>query len=229
MKPQFDSYAKEYDALHRRSITASGEEPAYFAEYKIKYIAQFLGNSVTQGELAVMDFGCGIGNCIPHINRHLPNARVHGVDISSESLALAKERFPAAAFTLLKDGKIPLSDQSVDVAFAACVFHHIAPAERQSWSKEVQRVLKPGGSFFIFEHNPLNPVTQLAVKGCEFDHDAVLLSRQECVELLSSAGLHGASAHYIVFFPRVLAALRAMERHLGWLPLGAQYVAHGRA
>jgi hypothetical protein len=67
------------------------------------------------------------------------------------------------------------------------------------------------------------------VSNCEFDDDAILLSRRESVSLLRDAGMRGASVDYIVFFPKFLSILRPLERHLGWLPLGAQYVAHARA
>ncbi|KAF1684804.1 SAM-dependent methyltransferase [Pseudoxanthomonas broegbernensis] len=228
-KPQFDAYAGSYDALHKGSIKTSGEEPAYFAEYKIKYIADSLGANATKKRLSVLDFGCGIGNSLPHLARVFPNAELRGADVSSESLQVARQSNPQVEFSLLTDGRIPLPDQSQDLVMAACVYHHIPPGERQLWTKEIRRVLKPGATFFIFEHNPLNPLTRHAVRSCEFDEDAILLSRKESLSLLSQAGMKDASIDYIVFFPRFLSLMRPFERHLGWLPLGAQYVAYARA
>lgn len=228
-KPQFDAYARSYDALHRQSIIASGEEPAYFAEYKISYIASFLGRAFISKHLSILDFGCGIGNSLPYLAHLFPNAKLHGVDVSSESVLLAEQRNPEVSFALLEGGRIPIADHSLDIAFAACVYHHIPPNERALWTAEIRRVLKPGGHFFIFEHNPLNPVTRYAVKNCEFDDDAILLSRQESLSLLSSAGMTRPAIDYIVFFPKPLSLLRPLEKHLRWLPLGAQYVAHAQA
>ena len=37
---EFDRYAEEYNALHAASIAASGEEPEFFAAYKIRDIAR---------------------------------------------------------------------------------------------------------------------------------------------------------------------------------------------
>lgn len=229
-EPHFDSYARSYDELHQASIRSSGEDPEYFAAYKADHIARSLGHAFSSAQgLSVLDFGCGIGNSIPHLTRIFPNARVLGTDVSSESIALAREKNPDAELQVLSGNTIPLPDHSVDVVTAACVYHHIPPAQRQAWTAEIRRILKPGGHFFMFEHNPVNPLTQWVVKNCEFDDDAILLSRRESISLLAAAGLRNASATYIVFFPKFASPLRTLERHLGWLPLGAQYVAHARA
>ena len=76
----------------------------------------------------------------------------------------------------------------------------------------------------IFEHNPLNPLTRRAVAGCEFDRDAVLLRRSESERLLRGAGLRDPEGAYIVFFTRDSERLQRVERLLGGVPLGAQYV-----
>lgn len=226
-KPQFDSYADSYDALQRVSVRVSGEEPDYFAAYKVAYIAARLRGEVSPGTF--LDFGCGVGNSIPHLTQAFPDAQVLGLDVSGESVALARDANPTARFEIIGQDTLPLADASVDVAMAACVFHHIPPAQRLAWTKELKRVLKPGGRLFIFEHNMLNPVTRKVVRECPFDDDAILLPRSETLGLLRDAGLAHGDARYIVFFPRMLAFLRPLERFMGWLPAGAQYVACGRA
>ena len=40
---------------------------------------------------------------------------------------------------------------------------------------DMVRVTRPGGLVCVIEHNPLNPLTRLAVNRCPFDADAVLL------------------------------------------------------
>lgn len=224
--PHFDQYAGKYDDLHRDSIRASGEEPEYFAAYKADYVRRMVPGD--QGRLRILDFGCGIGNGIPHLAARFPGAELTGVDVSGDSLELAREAHPQARFERIEGGRLPLADASADVAVAACVFHHIPPPEREQWVAELHRVLAPGGRLFVFEHNPLNPVTQRVVAACEFDDDAILLPRSETVGLMRGAGFEGVDVDYIVFFPRALAALRPMERHLAWLPAGAQYAVHGQ-
>lgn len=226
---EFDRYATSYGDLHRDSIRASGEEPAYFAEYKAAWIARRLGISGSAAGLDVLDFGCGVGGTLPHLTRHFPGATLHGADISGESIAVAKAANPSVALAQIADGCLPLEDASIDVVLAACVYHHIPPAERAHWTTEIRRVLKPGGHFFIFEHNPLNPLTRKVVRDCAFDEDAILLPRRESIGLLRDAGFSSPASAYTVFFPNALSALRPVEPALEWLPLGAQYVAYGRA
>lgn len=227
--PHFDQYAHDYHDLHKSSISVSGEEPEYFAAYKVSYMAERLGSEIAHEPLSLMDFGCGIGNSLPHLRHYFPNAKLHGVDVSGESIEMARSKNPDVQFDLVADGKLMLPDRSIDVAMAACVYHHISPADRLMWTSEIHRVLKPGGQLFIFEHNPLNPLTQKVVRDCPFDDNAILLGRQESLKLLANSGFDQQHVSYIVFFPKFLSLLRPLERLLGWLPLGAQYVARGRA
>ena len=226
--PEFDRYASDYETMLRQSVAASGEEPDYFAAYKIDYLVRQLDSEGAGQPASILDFGCGVGGALRHLERRYPEAHLHGADVSEASLNLAREGTTRASFHLLGDGELPLADESVDVVMAACVFHHVAPSERGLWIRELRRVLKPGGYLFIFEHNPLNPLTRKVVRECPFDADAILLRGGESTGLLRDAGLHALNLDYIVFFPRALKWFRPTERLLAKLPLGAQYAAYAR-
>ncbi|HEY4147074.1 class I SAM-dependent methyltransferase [Pinirhizobacter sp.] len=222
-RPEFDRYADSYTDLHKVSVAASGEEPAYFSAYKAKYMASRARNvSLTP---AILDFGCGVGNSVPHLREAFPSAVLHGSDPSSESIRLARSRLEDTA-TFLESGSeaLPYADGMFDLVLVACVLHHIQPSERARWMAEIRRVMKPGAQLFIFEHNMLNPLTRKVVRECPFDEDAVFLSRSELLGLARYAGFGKIDARYVVFFPRQLATLRPLEPLLSWLPLGAQYV-----
>lgn len=228
--PHFDHYAHSYRDLHQESVRASGEEPAYFAAYKVRFMASKLGGGCPgSGALDVLDFGCGIGGSIPHIRQHFPSAVIHGADVSGESIELARSAHPDAVLDTIDGDRLQLEADSVDVAMAACVYHHITPAERAHWTRELHRVIRPGGYLFLFEHNPLNPLTRKVVRDCPFDDDAILLSRKESLGLFIGAGFTEVTADYIVFFPKIMSFLRPLERYLAKLPLGAQYAICGRA
>lgn len=226
-RPQFDQYAKDYESLHRESVRASGEEPSYFAAYKVAYMARRLQGGTSPE--SILDFGCGIGGTIGHLKREFPNSRLHGADVSEESLVLARASHPDVDFAPILGDALPQADASVDVALAACVFHHIPPASRLKWARELKRVLKPGGQLFIFEHNPLNPLTRKVVRECPFDEDAILLPSQESRKLLDDAGFRDNRLEYVVFFPKALSFFRPLEKYLGTVPLGAQYAACGQS
>jgi SAM-dependent methyltransferase len=221
-KKEFDSFADEYYAQHRDNVKLSGESPEFFAEYKIKTIRNAIIQSENVGH--IFDFGCGVGNSIPHFRRYFPQAIVVGGDISSRSIALAQERFPGKeSYFLLKSDSIPAVDASFDLVFTACVFHHISPSEHIFWLRELYRVTRPGGHLVIFEHNPYNPVTVHMVNTCPFDVNAKLIRAATLSRRLKEAGWQLPRCRYHLFFPHPLRSLRRLESWLGWLPLGGQY------
>lgn len=92
-----------------------------------------------------LDAACGTGR---HA-RHLAEAghRVIGVDASPEMLERAREKAPAADLRLGVLERLPLDDDSVDLAVCALAISHLpdpAPA-----IAELARVVRPGGHVVI--------------------------------------------------------------------------------
>lgn len=222
---EFDKFAEEYRSMHAANIRLSGESPDFFAEYKIRDTATWCRRS-DRPVNAIVDFGCGTGNSVPHFRRHFPQASLTGADPSAKSLEIADARFPGQAKYVPFDGdQLPFPDNSFDMAFSACVFHHIPHGEHVGWLTELRRVVRPGGVLAIFEHNPFNPLTVRAVNDCPFDENAHLIKAAHLQASIVQAGWERTEIAYKVFFPGPLARLRAIEPYLEWLPLGAQYAA----
>ncbi|HSC14455.1 MAG TPA: class I SAM-dependent methyltransferase [Gammaproteobacteria bacterium] len=220
---EFDKFADEYRAMHAANIRLSGENPEYFAEYKIVDIAAELARDGIVPHRA-LDFGAGVGYSVPFFARHLPAARVTCLDVSRKSLDVgAAQHGNAAEFTHFDGRRIPFEDGTFDVALASCVFHHIPHDEHVSLLAEIRRVLRAEGRGFIFEHNPLNPLTRHAVNTCEFDEHAHLVLAPAMRRRVRDAGFADAAIRYRIFFPHALRGLRALEPKMTWLPLGAQY------
>jgi SAM-dependent methyltransferase len=225
---EFDKFADEYRSLRAANIKLSGEDPEYFAEYKIADIAAELGRERATARTA-LDFGAGVGYSVPFFARHLPDARVTCLDVSRKSLELGAAQHGAAADFRHFDGKrIPFEDGTFDVALASCVFHHIPHDEHVALLAEIRRVLAPGGRLFIFEHNPLNPLTRHAVNTCVFDEHARLVLAPTMRRRVRDAGFPAARVRYRIFFPHALRGLRPLETKLAWLPFGAQYYVAAR-
>lgn len=224
-RPEFDKFAEQYYSLHKTNIVLSGEEPAYFAEYKIRDLNKIIaGNATVPNNGRFLDFGAGVGSSIPFIRKYFPTAQLTSVDVSTGSLKIAAANFGGAAEYITFNGvQLPFIKNSFDVIYAMCVFHHIPPDEHENVLRELWRVLKPMGILMIYEHNPLNPFTVHTVKSCPFDQDAILINSATMKDRLKSAGFFITSVNYRVFFPRFLSAFRWMENWLKWFPLGAQY------
>ena len=225
-KAEFDRFADEYSTLHAANVKISGEKPEYFAEYKIRDISEISvdGDPVR----LILDFGAGVGGSIPHVRHYFPDASLVCLDVSEKSLEIARTRFPGQAEFRAFDGKrIPLADDTVDVAFAACVLHHVPHSEHEALLGELRRVLRQGGRLFVFEHNPINPLTVRAVNTCPFDENAVLISAFAMRKAFTNAGFSTVQRRFRLFFPRSLSWLRPAERVLTWCGLGAQYCVIG--
>lgn len=225
---EFDSFAEQYERLHAQNISLSGEGPEYFAYQKARMAASLIAGSLPSRR--ILDFGTGVGNSIQPLAESFPDAQLEGIDVSERSLEIARRRFPAdtATFRGFDGATIPTDDATYGMAFAACVFHHIDHAEHLRLLRELRRVVAPGGWLIIFEHNPFNPLTRHAVNTCEFDQNARLITARGMKNSVRAAGFERVQAHYCVFFPRMLSALRPLENHLAWLPLGAQYCVTAR-
>ncbi|MFZ5608414.1 MAG: class I SAM-dependent methyltransferase [Pseudomonadota bacterium] len=223
---EFDRHAATYHRLHAENVALSGEEPAYFAQYKVAYLKQLLrGETVNR----ILDFGAGTGASTPYFTRFFPSSQIHCLDVSEKSLDLAREKHGASAQYQLFDGcKIPYGDDHFDVVFTACVFHHVERDRHRETLKELWRVTKRQGRFFLFEHNPWNPLTVHAVNTCPFDENAELIAAPAMRRRVRQAGFAAPHIAYCVFFPKALAWLRPLEKYLSWLPLGAQYLVHAR-
>jgi SAM-dependent methyltransferase len=222
-KAEFDRFAQEYDAQHKANIAITGETPEYFARYKIAELARIAAQAGIARD-RIIDFGSGIGNSVPHFRSFFPGSVLSCADVSPRSLELAGTRFPGNEQPLLIEGdRIGADENSFDLAFSACVFHHIPHEEHVAWLEELRRVTKPGGLLAIFEHNPMNPLTLHAVNTCPFDINARLIRAGVLAQRLRKAGWSDVQTRYHLFFPRAAAALRRLEPALTWLPFGAQY------
>jgi ubiquinone/menaquinone biosynthesis C-methylase UbiE len=218
----FDAYAKDYRSIHTENVRLSGADSFYFAEMKVKLLLQF----ETNVPLHILDIGCGDGTSEMYMNKYFSSWQLDAIDISSQSIDEAKSKNILNCHFQMYDGKeIPYADKSFDVIFIAGVLHHINFHLHNNLIKEVNRVLKQDGRLYLFEQNPLNPVTKHLVKTCVFDKDAKLLKNTYTEKLLRENNFDINKKQFIIFFPRkgILSKLIFLEKYLQWLPLGGQY------
>jgi len=132
------------DALRVSANTfARYASPPPDTAYPLEYAYHQLGD-VTG--LRVVDFGCGSGaNTALLAGR---GAHVWGIDISKDLLRLADRRLAVsgrdgeATFIAGSAHDLPFPDNSIDVVFGMAILHHL---DLDLVSREVRRVLKPGG------------------------------------------------------------------------------------
>ncbi len=218
----FDSCASTYDAALNRGISVSGESKDYFVQRRIGWLTSRLRERRCE-PTHVLDYGCGTGGSARALLDHLSASSVLGVDVSRESINVARRQHagPNVTFSTIDEWQ---ARGEHDVVYCNGVFHHIEPGCRSEALESIRGALSVGGYFAFWENNPWNPGTRLVMRRIPFDRDAKTLSAVSARKLLRGAGLEIISTDFLFLFPRALAALRPLESGLTRVPAGAQYM-----
>lgn len=230
MTAEFDTYASSYKKIINDVSRISGEAYEYFIDLRIKLMAEKMAERLPdQKRLRILDFGCGIGTTAPYLKNAFPQAEIHGVDPSPASIDAARKlELEGVDFVMAGTPSLPFADGYFDLVYTNGTFHHIRSDHHPAAVRELARVLKPFGDLFIFENNPVNPLMMQAMKKNPFDAGVRALPASYINRLLAEEGFRTAPAEYYFFFPKILAALRRLEKYLRPVPLGAQYFVWGR-
>jgi ubiquinone/menaquinone biosynthesis C-methylase UbiE len=228
MAAEFDQYVASYKDIINRGSAITGESYEYFIHLRVRTAAEELTGIGTAAPRRVLDFGCGIGETERVLREHFPGAELDAVDPSPESIKAARGLgVPGATFHESRGVALPFADSTFDLIYSNGTFHHIDHGEHPAVFGELARVLAPGGHMFIFENNPLNPLTVLGMRRNPFDRGTKMLFPWYLRDLQKRAGMRVTAPRYYVFFPKQLKALRPLEKRLRQLPLGAQYYVWG--
>ena len=153
---------------------------------------------------------------------------LRAIDVAATVVEEARLANPTVEYESYEGDQLPYPDQSFDAAFTIAVMHHVPPIQWLAFLKEMRRVVRPGGLIAIFEHNPINPLTQWIVRTCPIDNNAVLLSSRKLSKLVAEAKMVSIESRYILFTPLDGPRYRKFDKMIGWLPLGAQYYVSAR-
>lgn len=222
MTAQFDRHARTYADEVSASVSFSGQDVEFFARCKADHLIDLSRRHLGEVKrLRVLDVGCGVGVTDTALSGAF--GELHGVDVSSDAVAQAGANNPSVNYVAYDGRRLPYADGAFDLAFTICVMHHVEPVDRLGFAREMARVVRPGGVVAVFEHNPFNPLTRVAVSRCEFDEGVELLTRTESIRLLVDAGMEPVESRYILFLPFSGGWARRMDQRLWRLPVGAQH------
>jgi SAM-dependent methyltransferase len=227
MTALFDSYRGNYRDVVQSSIDFSGLPHSFFMRAKADLLRELISQRLGPGKPAMLDVGCGVGSFHPLLRGVV--GRLCGIDVSPASIEQARSDNPDADYRAFDGSSLPFDDGAFDLVTAICVMHHVAPGEWAHFISEMRRVVRPGGLICVIEHNPLNPLTRLAVARCEFDRDAVLLGAGKARKLMVAGGLREIGTRHFLLLPWETRPARRIEGALSNIPLGAQYAAFGTA
>lgn len=141
---------------------------------------------------AILDIGCGGGATVQKLAALAPEGRVVGIDYSAASVSISREvnaEEIAAGRVQIKHGSVtalPFPDCTFDIV-TAVETHYYWP-DLPANVREVQRVLKPGGTFALiaetYRGGPLRLLYGMVMPLIR----AAFLSDQEHRDLLTEAG-----------------------------------------
>jgi len=103
----------------------------------------------------VLDIGCGTGTFAVLLKKRFPKVEVIGLDPDQRALARAKRKSERAGVSIQLDkgfaDELQYESDSFDVVFSSFMFHHLEAKDREKTLREVRRVLKPYGTFYLLD------------------------------------------------------------------------------
>jgi SAM-dependent methyltransferase len=132
------------DALHVDARHERVSPPLLGSRIRNDMLRAFL--APRRGEL-VADLGCGSGRAVLW-NRDL-GAHVTGIDIAPFFSHDARQQVDLMLADLRR---LPFADGTFDKAWSLDVLEHLSPEALEGMLAEAARVLKPGGTLFVYTH-----------------------------------------------------------------------------
>jgi ubiquinone/menaquinone biosynthesis C-methylase UbiE len=145
----------------------------------------------------VLDIGCGTGTFAIRLKQLHPEADVVGLDPDPEALARASRKAERARVAIrFEQGfsdDLPFLDAAFDRVFFSFMLHHLHGNEKEGTLREVQRVLKPGGSFHMLDfRKPESNGNGLLTRWLHSSHRLEENAGSNVVALMRAAGFRDA-------------------------------------
>ncbi len=144
------------ESFHTAGRDATVAPPLLAAGVRLKMLQKFLRLGPSD---SVLDLGCGSGKF--SVWNLASGAHLVGIDAGAFFAAEAR----AAVDLIVGDLRtLPLASASIAKAYSLDVFEHLSREGLLTTLREANRVLKPGGSLFVYTHvaerTPLQPLIQ---------------------------------------------------------------------
>ena len=160
--------------LHQHPDIAMPDDYSLYESYQLNYKKYIDDGELTAREIldsvhpylpaspAILDWGCGPARITRHLNRLRTDAIVTGSDTNAATIVWNTKHISGIRFLHQNhQPPLPFADQSFDLVIGFSVLTHIPAEAQQSWLKELQRILKPGGTLWITTHG-LHFIQQLS-------------------------------------------------------------------
>jgi len=204
VQQHFDKEAAQYDYWKKRNWY-------YYNAIKNIYEERIPANS------SVLEIGCGTGDILAHVCQ----GRCVGIDISSEMIEIAKQKYSEFAwYACTVSDLYAYLDETFDVVFLSDVIEHLEDVD--STFRDCSRFCHNGTRLIINMANPLwEPILlileKFKMKMPEGPHRRI--SVKTLSEILKRYGFHLQKRSFRLLFPKHIPLLSRFFNLIGRLPV----------
>ena len=107
--------------------------------------------------IRILEVGCGMGNISNKMNKRWPNAKVTGIDISTQSIQIAKKLFVNDNLNFIESILTPETfNEEFDLIVFMDVYEHIAVSDRPAVHAALAKILRNKGKIILSVPTPAN-------------------------------------------------------------------------
>ncbi len=145
----WESRSRKFGARAVLNLGIKKGQEEDFRKKQMNIIFPHLKKIIQQKDV-VLDYGCGVGRFTVALQK-LSEGKVVGVDPIQRFLDMAPKA-KNVSYLKLKNGVLPLADDSMDIIFICLVLGGIPNCEIDFALKEIRRVLKNDGEICLVEN-----------------------------------------------------------------------------
>ncbi len=135
-----------------------GKKKSYKRTFRQDYRLKRLTESIKNGNFKILDIGSGGGILTESLIYYYPKAKVYGCDVSKKAIEYARKSGSGrVTYSVIRNKRLPYNDNTFDVCICLDVMEHIPDVK--FFLKEVKRILKKNGEFFLLVPCEGQPLT----------------------------------------------------------------------
>jgi SAM-dependent methyltransferase len=137
---------KSHTHVRKNLVNVSLPHRAWLVDKILTHLESTPQEKALSNHTSILEIGCGCGANLEVIARRAPFLRLIGIDISSASISVGRDRFAEIGLrdiTLIEgkaDDLSAFSDASIDVVFTDAVFLYIGPDKIKTCIEEMRRI-----------------------------------------------------------------------------------------
>ena len=189
-------------------------QTAAFATIVFGNLPRPLIDDIADGQFAIVDLGCALGDALPIMHGLFPRSRLAGVDVSPIAVSLAQVLFPQFSFSCFEE--FARSTVPVGVIYCSNTLEHFT-----DWAEKLEALARRATEYVVVAV-PFREDARIDEHVASFDADTLpehlgeaQLVFQTAVETGGEADAAWAGAQLIVVYARQAAAERLVRA--GWI------------